>query len=55
MRAVVQDARLSCSDRPHAACLPHIGPWKWVSYVLKETLALPYDATLPLFRPATED
>jgi uncharacterized SAM-binding protein YcdF (DUF218 family) len=35
--------------------LPHIGPWKWVSYVLKETLALPYDATLLLFRLATED
>jgi uncharacterized SAM-binding protein YcdF (DUF218 family) len=35
--------------------LPHLGLWKWLRYVLKETLALPYDATLLLFRRATED
>jgi uncharacterized SAM-binding protein YcdF (DUF218 family) len=33
--------------------LPHIGLWKWGRYVLKEMLALPYDAALLLFRRAS--
>jgi uncharacterized SAM-binding protein YcdF (DUF218 family) len=35
--------------------LPHLGPWKWGRYVLKEMLALPYDAALLLFHNATKD
>jgi uncharacterized SAM-binding protein YcdF (DUF218 family) len=34
--------------------LPHIGPWKWGRYVLKEILALPYDAALLLFYRVTD-
>ena len=33
--------------------LPHIGPWKWGRYVLKEALALPFDVSLLLLRRAT--
>jgi uncharacterized SAM-binding protein YcdF (DUF218 family) len=35
--------------------LSHLGPWKWGRYVVKEMLALPYDAALLLFRNATRD
>lgn len=35
--------------------LPHLGVWKWTRYVLKEALAVPYDAVLLLFHIATRD
>jgi vancomycin permeability regulator SanA len=35
--------------------LPHLGAWKWGGYVLKETLAVPYDAALLLCHIATKD
>jgi uncharacterized SAM-binding protein YcdF (DUF218 family) len=36
------------------ADLPHLGFWKWSRYLLKEVIALPYDAALLLLRRSSK-